>query len=186
MNINELIYEMYSYGIIKFGKFKLSSGLESNYYIDFRQAISIPKIYNEIVNLCVEKLKNLNFDIIIGVESGGIPWAAMIAYRLSKPMAYIRKDVKNHGTRKLIEGLIYPSMKVVLIDDVITTGNSIIKSIEILKSSNLDIVKILVFVARSEGGFEKIKSMGYNIETLFTVNEIFKILKSYGINIPNT
>ena len=184
INIEELILNLYNYGIIKFGKFKLSSGLESSYYIDFRQAISIPSIYEKIVKLSIEKVKNVDFDIVVGVESGGIPWASMIAYELRKPMAYIRKEVKQHGTQKLIEGLINPGMKVLLVDDVITTGSSILKSIEVLEKHGLTVRKILVFVARGEGGFEKIKSMGYNIDALFTINDIFNVLRKFGINVP--
>ncbi len=132
MPSDELAISLYRIGAIKFGRFKLTSGIESPIYIDLRLAITHPSIYRQLVKSMADLLSGFNIDAVAGIETAGIPWASMVAYELGKGMIYVRKEAKEHGTARLVEGDLRQGMRVAVIDDVVTTGGSIIRAIRLL------------------------------------------------------
>ncbi|WP_243671605.1 orotate phosphoribosyltransferase [Vulcanisaeta sp. JCM 16161] len=129
---DDLAISLYRIGAIKFGRFKLTSGIESPFYIDLRLVITHPDIYRQLVKSMAGLLSSFNIDVVAGIETAGIPWASMVAYELGKGMIYVRKEAKEHGTARLIEGDLRQGMRVAVIDDVVTTGGSIIRAIRLL------------------------------------------------------
>ena len=115
--------------------FKLKSGEISNTYIDLRNVISYPEIHREI---CCEISENINkdIDLICGTPYGAVSYTSYISILNNIPMIFLRKEIKSHGTQKLIEGIYSNNNKVLLIEDVTTTGNSVIETAKILEKDS--------------------------------------------------
>ena len=132
-------------------EFTLKNGTKSNIYIDIRKAISIPNLQKQICSLYCEKINEPffdSFDYICGVPDGAVPIASMLSYILSKPLLMLRKTPKKHGLGKLIEGEYTKKKRVLVIEDVVTTGQSAIDCIDKLKEHDLNPIGILCMVKR--------------------------------------
>ena len=166
--------------IIKFGDFTLASGKKSSYYIDLRLVASFPHIFRKMIKnlqkLVSEKTGLDNFDSLVSVPTGGLIIGSALAIETVKPLIYVRDKPKDYGTTKSIEGKISSGMKVVLIDDVITTGNSVINGIKQLKDAGLSISDVYVIINRLEGASNALKLEEVNLYQLTDVLEITKIL----------
>lgn len=151
-------------GAIKFGKFKLTSGKESSYYVDIKQASTNPKVLSEIAKEMSKLSSNDKFDIIAGMELGAVPLAVALALETKVPYVIIRKEKPSHGTGKQIIGKNEPGQKVLIVEDVATTGGSVVKAINVLRSEGLIVDKIIVVVDREEGAEEMLNK--YDVELL--------------------
>lgn len=159
--------------------FLLTSGLKSQFYIDCKTVTLFSKGQVLIGTIVYELMQNLNIRGIGGLTLGADPIAqatAMIAGQKGIDLVsfVIRKEAKKHGLMKWIEGDVQSGDRVVIIDDVITTGGSAIQAIEKAEESGLDIVKVIVLVDREEGGRENINKKGYEVESIFTKSELFE------------
>lgn len=159
--------------------FSLASGRKSQFYIDCKMTTLFSKGQVLIGTIVYELMQNLNIRGIGGLTLGADPIAqatAMIAGQKGIDLVsfVIRKEAKKHGLMKWIEGDVQSGDKVVIIDDVITTGGSAIQAIEKAEESGLDIVKVIVLVDREEGGRENINKKGYEVESIFTKSELFE------------
>ena len=164
-----MIQKLYEKNIIKRGKFKLKSGEISNIYIDLRNVISYPEIHQGI---CFEIIKNINkdIDIICGTPYGAVSYTSYISILNNIPMIFLRKEIKNHGTQKLIEGIYSKNNKVLLIEDVTTTGNSVIETAQILEKEGLIISQIITIVSRNNN--KNIFYKNIPIKYLYHINDI--------------
>ena len=172
-NLKELILKE----CIKIGKFKLSSGKESNFYIDLRSLLLTPNFLNLMLDNIQIKIRYLEYDFIAGMTSGADPIICSMMLRFIKKGIFIRKTVKTYGTSKVVEGDIYKneSKKVLIVDDVLTTGNSIEKVWEALIRENMIPVGILVIVDRQENNAEDVIQKFTNIPlfSLFKKDDFF-------------
>jgi len=178
--VKEFAIFLHQNDIIKFGDFTLSSGKKSSYYIDLRLVASFPHIFRKMTKnlqkLISEKTGLDNFDSLVSVPTGGLVIGSALAIETIKPLIYVRDKPKDYGTTKSIEGKIFSGMKVVLIDDVITTGNSVINAIKQLKDAGLSISDVYVIINRLEGASNALKLEEVNLYQLTDVLEITKIL----------
>ncbi len=183
--VKELAKSLIKTQSLKFGVFKLTSGKMSSYYIDLRLIPSYPQVFKRIIgmytNLIVNRIGLPNFDVICGIPTSGLVFASALAYSLEKPLIYIRKDVKSHGTQKNIEGFLKPGDRVLLVDDLITTGSSLISSSEMVLGEGGVIRDAVVLVDREEGGIEKLRSFGINVHYVAKVSELAKDLYENNI-----
>ena len=167
-------------GAIKFGDFTLSSGKKSPYYIDLRLVSSYPHIFRKMIKhlqeLISEKIGLDNFDTVATVPTGGLVVASALAFECVKPLIYVRTKQKEHGTSKSIEGVANKGMKVLMIDDVATTGGSMSNGIKALKESGVELNDAYVIVNRLEGADSELKSLGVNLHQVTDILEITKIL----------
>lgn len=159
--------------------FSLASGRKSQFYIDCKMTTLFSKGQVLIGTIVYELMQNLNIRGIGGLTLGADPIAqatAMIAGQKGIDLVsfVIRKEAKKHGLMKWIEGDVQSGDRVVIIDDVITTGGSAIQAIEKAEESGLVIVKVMVLVDREEGGRENINKKGYEVESIFTKSELFE------------
>ncbi|WP_446752368.1 orotate phosphoribosyltransferase [Vulcanisaeta sp. JCM 16161] len=178
---DDLAISLYRIGAIKFGRFKLTSGIESPFYIDLRLVITHPDIYRQLVKSMAGLLSSFNIDVVAGIETAGIPWASMVAYELGKGMIYVRKEAKEHGTARLIEGDLRQGMRVAVIDDVVTTGGSIIRAIRAVRSHGGDVVVAAAFIDREQGGLDAIRREGVNAAALLRITEVINALVKNGL-----
>ena len=161
---------------LQFGVFRLTSGKISPYYIDLRIIPSFPDAFHRVCDFYVNFIKGEigteNFERIAGIPIAGIPFASLIAYHLQKPFLYIRKDIRLHGRQRRIEGIIAPGDRVLLVDDLITTGLSLRRAARAIKTEGGVVNEAVVFLDREEGGKEKLEKNGIRLHALLKVSEI--------------
>ena len=178
--VKEFAIFLHQNDIIKFGDFTLASGKKSSYYIDLRLVASFPHIFRKMIKnlqkLVSEKTGLDNFDSLVSVPTGGLVIGSALAIETVKPLIYVRDKPKDYGTTKSIEGKIFSGMKVTLIDDVITTGNSVINGIKQLKDAGLSISDVYVIINRLEGANNTLELEKVNLYQLTDVLEITTIL----------
>jgi orotate phosphoribosyltransferase len=178
--VKEFATFLYKNDIIKFGDFTLASGKNSSYYIDLRLVPSYPHQFREMIknlqNLIIEKTGLDDFDSLASVPTGGLVVASALAIEIVKPLIYVRNKPKEHGTTKSIEGKISAGMKVVMIDDVVTTGTSVLNGIKQLKEAGLSISDMYVIINRLEGAEKVLNDVGVQTHQLTDILEITNVL----------
>ena len=178
--VKEFATFLYKNDVIKFGNFTLASGKDSSYYIDLRLVPSFPhqfrKMIKNLQNLIIEKIGLDDFESFASVPTGGLVVTSALAIETVKPLIYVRNKPKEHGTTKSIEGKISAGMKVVMVDDVMTTGTSVLNGIKQLKESGLLISDVFVIINRLEGADKAFSDMGVQIHQLTDILEITNIL----------
>lgn len=176
--IRELASEFFKYKIMEIKDIQLSSGKKSPYYMDMRMILSYPSILNSVINLLADGIREKHaagFDKIASVPVGATPFASQLAFNMNKPSVLIREQAKSYGNKRMIEGKLSIDDKVILIEDVITTGASVIKTIHKLKNRGAEVVGVWALVNREEGGVENInyEFPDIPVHTLFTTTSIF-------------
>ena len=178
--VKEFAIFLFKNNIIKFGNFTLSSGKKSSYYIDLRLVPSFPhqfrKMIKNLQKLIIEKIGLDNFDSLVSIPTGGLIIGSALAIETVKPLIYVRNKPKDHGTTKSLEGKILSGMQVMMIDDVATTGTSILNGIKELKAEGLSISNACVIINRLEGADKILNSVGVILHQLTDILEITEIL----------
>jgi len=178
--------------IIKFGDFTLASGKSSSYYVDLRLVPSYPHEFRMMVkyleNQITEDIGLDNFESIVSVPTGGLVIASALAIETVKPLIYVRSKPKDYGTSKSVEGKIHDGMKVVMIDDVATTGGSVVNAIKSLNEVNVPVKDAYVIVDRMEGATESLAELGVKMHSILNILQITEVLydqKMISIDILN-
>ena len=178
--VKEFAIFLYKNDILKFGNFTLSSGKQSTYYIDIRLLPSYPHQYRKIIknlqNLISEQIGLEKFDSLASVPTGGLVIASSLAIEIVKPLIYVRKSQKEHGTSKLVEGKTTDGMEILMIDDVATTGESVINALKILKEEGMNVNHAYVIINRKEGADKLLESEGVRLHQITDILEITDIL----------
>lgn len=171
-------------GAVQFGAFKLTSGKMSPYYIDLRIVPSFPDAFRRICDVYVQFVKKeigeKSFDRIVGIPVAGIPFAALVSYGLGKPFLYTRKGVRLHGRQRRIEGVVAPGDRILLVDDLITTGLSLEKAARIITAEGGIVTDAAVLIDRQEGGREKLEKRGIKLHALLSISGIVNTLTELG------
>ncbi len=178
MENNQLAAEIYKSAYIT-GEFLLRSGQTSNEYFDKYLFESSPYLLNQITNKMLELIDD-DFDILGALEMGGIPIATLLSVKLDKPILFIRKKAKEYGTCKFAEGVDYKGMKILMVEDVVTSGGQIIISTDDIRKSGGIVQKAVCVIDRQSGGREKLSEHGIELYPLFTMEYIKASAKEYG------
>ena len=188
--VKEFVTFLHEKEIIKFGDFTLASGKSSSYYVDLRLVPSYPHEFRMMVkyleNQITEDIGLENFESIVSVPTGGLVIASALAIETVKPLIYVRSKPKDYGTSKSVEGKIHDGMKVVMIDDVATTGGSVVNAIKSLTEVNVPVKDAYVIVDRMEGATESLEGLGVKMHSILNILQITEILyeqKIIGIGI---
>ncbi|MBA4453865.1 MAG: orotate phosphoribosyltransferase [Nitrosopumilaceae archaeon] len=183
--VKEFSTFLYENKIIQFGEFTLASGKKSSYYVDLRLVPSYPHEFRKMVKyLQNEIIKDVGldkFDSLVSVPTGGLVIASALAIETVKPLIYVRSKPKDYGTSKSVEGKIHDGLKVVMIDDVATTGGSVVKGIKSLKEAKVEVKDAYVIVNRMEGADEALKEQGVNLHSITNVMQITKALHAQNL-----
>ncbi len=197
------IEELYDLGVFKFGVFTLKSGSVSPFYLDLRLTVSSPKLLVKIADAIQDAIQigaisskfpfdakrgetntQVNqvssFDLVCGVPYTGIPFATAFSIRQGIPMVLKRKEKKQHGTGKMCEGIFREGQKCLVIEDVITSGQSILETIAALESERLIVQDIVVLVDREQGGRQLLERQGYRLHSILTIRQIETSLSKTG------
>ena len=178
--MNELYNELFDIGCIKFGEFKLKSGIMSPVYVDFRGLISHPQTLRKVAQAMVERLKEIRFDRIAGIPYAGLPIGVAVSLEGNLPLIYPRKEAKEYGTGKLIEGKFNPGETVVVLDDVITDGASKIEALEPLQAAGLRVEDVLIILDREQGGAQILADHELRLHSLMTLSGALRALAEAG------
>jgi len=178
--VKEFATFLHQKGIIKFGDFTLASGKKSSYYVDLRLVPSYPIEFRKMVkyleNQIVQDVGLDNFESIVSVPTGGLVIASALAIETVKPLIYVRSKPKDYGTSKSVEGKIHDGMKVIMIDDVATTGGSVVNAIKSLKGVNISLKDAYVIVNRMEGADKALLDLGVKIHSILNILQITEVL----------
>ena len=176
----QLILDLFDKNIIKFGEFTLKSGKQSYIYADVRSAISYPQLFKTICDLFYQQIKDLKFDFLCGVPYSALTFASGVAYANNLPMLLKRKEVKAYGTKKILEGDYNVGQNCLLIEDVITTGASLLETTSVLEEHGLKITDICTLIDRKQGGVQHLEQHGYKVHSLINIQEIIDVLYASG------
>ena len=178
--VKEFATFLHKKGIIKFGDFTLASGKKSSYYVDLRLVPSYPIEFRKMVkyleNEITQDIGLDNFDSIVSVPTGGLVIASALAIETLKPLIYVRSKPKDYGTSKSVEGEIHEGMSVVMIDDVATTGGSVVNAIKSLNKVNISIKDAYVIVNRMEGADEALSELDVKMHSVLNILQITETL----------
>lgn len=171
-------------GALQFGTFKLTSGKMSPYYIDLRVVPSFPDAFKRVCDFYMHFIKKKigvkNFDRIAGVPVAGIPFASLIAYNSEIPFLYIRKGVRLHGRQRRVEGVLAPGDRVLIVDDLVTTGLSLRKAARSIRAEGGVVTDAVVLLDREEGGGKKLEEDGIKLHAMLRISEIANKLYEVG------
>lgn len=175
VNIRERLRQLLIEKVLSKGTFSLSSGAISHYYYDGKMATLDPEGISMIAELFLAEAQKCNVDAIGGLEIGAIPIAtavSQLSYKTDKPIRsfIVRKVAKEHGTHKRIEGPLRSGDRVMIVDDVVTTGSSVLQAIEEVEREGCRIVEVLALVDRLEGARERLKN--YPFGSLYTRKDL--------------
>jgi orotate phosphoribosyltransferase len=176
-----LAESLFRIGALRFGKFTLASGKHSSYYLDLRVVPSYPDAYAlelEAFNMVAKGIGESNFDVIAGVATAGVVISSPLAFLLKKPMVYVRKQEKGHGLERTVEGAARPRWRALVVDDVITTGGSVISAVEGLRKAGCVVKDAAVLVDRLEGAKANLGALGVRLHSFIDVRELVGSLYS--------
>ena len=156
-------------GMIKFGDFTLTSGKKSNYYVDIKEACTDPETLSAI---CNDLAGNTVYDTVAGMELGAVPLIVGVALKTGKRYIIVRKEERTHGTGSRVVGKVVPGSRIDLIEDVVTTGNSILKTAKVLRDAGAIVDHAVCVVDRESGGFELLKENGIKLVSVAKISEL--------------
>lgn len=176
-----LILDLARIGAVKFGQFTLKSGKISPIYIDLRILASHPDVLARAAAAYAALLDNLTFDRLAAIPYAALPIGTAVALQTDRPLIYPRKEVKEYGTRQAVEGVYVPGERVVVLDDLITTGGSKIEAIRPLQEAGLHVQDIVVLIDRQGGGREELERQGYRLHAALTLQQILDVLRQEDV-----
>lgn len=173
MRLKEALREC---GALAYGDFTLASGKRSRYYIDIKKASTDPRVLAEITEEMagVIAAQGIQVDRIAGVVLGSIPLAVALSLRMGIPYVMVRKERKDHGTGKTIEGVLRQNESVLVVEDVVTSAGSSAEAVDILRAAGAKVGTVLAVIDRQEGGRDRLGGMGVELLSLLTAEDVLE------------
>ncbi|KAF3695071.1 Uridine 5'-monophosphate synthase [Channa argus] len=179
ISIDSLILKLHDVNVLKLGEYKLKCGMMSPFYIDLRVLVSHPALMNEVSGLIYEQMqeKKLEFDLLCGVPYTALPLATIISSTHELPMLIRRKENKDYGTKRLVEGSFCNGDTCLIIEDTVTTGSSILETAEVLIKEGLKVTDAIVVMDREQGGVEMLASKGIRLHPIISMSKLLDVLR---------
>jgi uridine monophosphate synthetase len=171
---------LHDLGAVRFGEFTLKSGKKSPIYIDLRLLVSDPRLMSLVARAMADLMASLRYDRIAALPFGGLPIGQAVSLAADKPLIYPRREVKDYGTKKLIEGRYVNGETVVVLDDLVTTGGSKLEALAPLTEAGLAVHDVVVLVDREQGGRQELAAQGLTLHAVLTLGQILDSLVSHG------
>ncbi|AKB80682.1 Orotate phosphoribosyltransferase [Methanosarcina barkeri 3] len=170
----ELIAALKACGAIRYGNFTLASGKKSKYYIDIKKASTDPKTLKLIARQAAFRIKQMDVNIVAGVELGGVPLATAASIETELPLLIVRKAIKDYGTKSRFVGDIEPKDRLVMLEDVTTSGGSVRNAIEVVRETGANVKYVISVVDREEGATENLKEVDVELVPLVSASDLLK------------
>ncbi|XP_075145503.1 rudimentary-like [Haematobia irritans] len=173
-----LALKLFEINAFKFGDFKMKVGINSPVYFDLRVIVSYPEVMQTVSNLIQDyiKEKNLNAKHVCGVPYTALPLATIVSVQQNIPMLIRRKEAKSYGTKKLIEGIYSAGDTCLIVEDVVTSGSSILDTVKDLKREGIVVTDAVVVVDREQGGTSNVMKEGVRMHSIFTLSFLLNTL----------
>lgn len=190
MNVQSLVLDLHRIGCIQFGRFRLKSGLISPIYLDLRLLISEPRLLQAVAEALAGLIQGdaggpaLTFDRLAAIPYAALPIGVALALKLDRPLIYPRRETKPYGTERPIEGHFQAGERVLLLDDLITQGESKLEAIATLEQAGLVVEDVVVVVDREQGGGAALAERGYRLHSLLRLGEMLDLLAEAGAITP--
>jgi uridine monophosphate synthetase len=165
---------------VQFGQFTLASGQASPLYLDLRRLASSPALLKLAAQAYADLLRPLTFDHLAAVPYAALTLGTAVALTMHKSLIYPRKEVKSYGTGRAIEGIFSAGERVVVLEDLVTSGGSVLKVIEPLTAVGLTVADVVVLIDREQGGAEVLAAQGYRLHAALRLTEILDVLHQAG------
>ncbi|EGD82683.1 orotidine 5'-monophosphate decarboxylase [Salpingoeca rosetta] len=175
-----LVLRLFDIGAVKFGTFTLKSGIESPVYVDLRVLVSHPDVLDQVANALLSAVSSVEYDTLCGVPYTALPFATLMSSKTGKPMLMRRKEVKAYGTKKMIEGVITPGQRCLIVEDLVTSGLSVFETVEPLEREQLIVNDVVVLLDRGQGGRKNIETRGKNLRSVLTLAQVLDVLVAAG------
>ncbi|XP_025769331.1 uridine 5'-monophosphate synthase [Puma concolor] len=178
-DLESLVTGLYDVQAFKFGNFVLKSGLSSPVYIDLRGIVSRPRLLSQVAEILFQTAQSagINFDTVCGVPYTALPLATVICSTNQIPMLIRRKESKDYGTKRLVEGAVNPGETCLIIEDVVTSGSSVLETVEVLQKEGLKVTDAIVLLDREQGGKDKLQAHGIHLHSVCTLSKMLEILE---------
>ncbi|MCC6127966.1 MAG: orotate phosphoribosyltransferase [Chlamydiae bacterium] len=176
MTHESLAVKLFHLGVIRFGSFTLKSGLVSPIYVDLRLTISSPQLLASIAQGLYERVRTSSFDLLCGVPYTAFPFAVAMSIQHNIPLILQRKEKKDYGTKRMVEGIYQKGNTCLIVEDVITTGSSILETAGYLREEGLIVRDAVVLVNREQGGERKLLEQNIRLHSALTLSEIIEEL----------
>lgn len=179
VSFGSLARALYDMGALRLGDFTLPNGNHSLYDIDLRLVPSYPDIYTTVLAAYVELVEGVgtgSYDAIAGVATAGVTISSPLAVMLKKPMMYVRKEGESRGQDRFVEGVSPPHSRVLIIDDLVSTGRSVVSAAGALRKQGFKVTDAAVLVDRLEGGKENLASAGLRLNSYASIRDLLQAL----------
>lgn len=174
---HELTQALFRIGAIRFGQFTLKDGRTSPFYIDLRTLVAEPAVLREAARAMLERARPLSYERLAGLPYAGLPIAVAMALAGDIPLIYPRKEAKTHGTRQTIEGSYRPGERVLVVDDVITSGSAKLEAVQPLRDAGLVAEHVLVLIDRSRDAAALLGAHGLQLHSVMRVERLLQALR---------
>lgn len=179
-SIDSLILKLHDVNAVKFGEYKLKSGMMTPIYIDLRVLVSHPALMNQVAGLIYQRVQEegLQFDSVCGVPYTALPLATIICSTHELPMLIRRKEAKDYGTKRLVEGSFREGDTCLIIEDTVTSGASILETAEVLYKGGLKVTDAIVLMDREQGGVDMLASQGIKLHPIISMFKLLNVLQA--------
>ncbi|XP_071394367.1 LOW QUALITY PROTEIN: uridine 5'-monophosphate synthase [Centroberyx affinis] len=176
--VDSLILKLHDVNAVKFGEYKLKSGMITPIYIDLRVLVSYPSLMNQVSSLIYQRAQEeeLKFDSVCGVPYTALPLATIICSRNELPMLIRRKEAKDYGTKRMVEGVFREGETCLIIEDTVTSGSSILETAEVLYKEGLKVTDAIVLMDREQGGVPMLASQGIRLHPVISMFKLLNVL----------
>lgn len=177
-SIESLALTLFDIGAVSLGQFMLRSGQPSPIYLDLRLLVSFPQALRQATAVYRAILASLTYDVLVATPLAGLPIGTAVALDMDQRLIYPRNQAKGYGTGKMIEGKWDAGETAVILDDVITLGGSIIRTLDTLRDAGIQAQEAVVLIDRQQGGRESLQTHGCTLHAGFTMSQLMAILEA--------
>jgi orotate phosphoribosyltransferase len=179
LDLDQLALTLHDIRAVRFGRFTLHSGRQSPIYIDLRVLVSFPQALKLIAKAYAAVLEAIQYDILGAYPYAALPIGVAVSLEMDQPLIYPRKQAKTYGTGKQVEGVWEVGHTAVVLEDLITSGRSIVEATAALKAAGLQVHDAVVLIDRQQGGTSELTEHGVTVHAIMTLSQLLMILERH-------